>query len=287
MIRIIRAGPGTLVQDLGRAGYAHIGVTRSGAWDRESHSLAQRLVGNEEGAAGIEVLLGGLEFVALHTITVAVTGHDCPVTVGGRAVGVGSPVAVRRGEMVVVGRAARGARHYVAVRGGLAVPPALGSRSTDTLAGLGPGQLRPDDVLPTGDMHSTPPVVDHAAVRERPPRPLRLVLGPRHDWFDSESVRRLLDREFTVQPASNRVGIRLAGPALRRSRKGEVAPEAMVRGAVQVPPDGNPVILGPDHPSTGGYPVIACIIDSDTDRCAQLLPGDSVRFTSNEDWLGG
>lgn len=282
---ILAPGPLTTVQDLGRPGLAALGVGASGAADRGSLRLANRLVGNAEGAAALELTLGGLRVRVAGAAIVALTGAPCPVTVGGRSMGMNGPIAVRPGEVIAVGAPAEGVRTYLAVRGGVAVPPVLGARSTDTLSGLGPEPVRAGSVLPIGTETTGFPVVDQAPVR----RPaggagdagdavLRVVPGPRADWFDPDALRTLGADPYLVTAESNRIGVRLDGPELRRTETAELPPEGMVRGALQVPPSGRPVLLLADHPVTGGYPVIGVVADEDVDRAGQLRPGDRVRF---------
>lgn len=276
------------VQDLGRPGYAHLGVTRSGAADRRALRLANRLVGNPEHAAALEVLLGGLVLTAPDGAVLALAGAVCPVLVDGRAASVNSVLTVPAGGRVEVGVAQAGLRTVLAVRGGLAVTPTLGSRSTDTLAGLGPAALQPGDVLPIDAPGPGAgwPVVDHAPV-PGPPLPdevvvLDAVAGPRASWVEAAALQRFWATTWTVGPDSDRVGLRLLGDPLDRARDAglpaELPSEGLVRGAVQVPPSGLPVVFGADHPVTGGYPVVAVLRDAACDLAAQLRPGQPVRF---------
>ncbi|MEZ5117689.1 MAG: biotin-dependent carboxyltransferase family protein [Candidatus Nanopelagicales bacterium] len=279
-LEVVSAGPLTTVQDLGRPGLGRLAVTASGAYDRAALRLANRLVGNPEGAAGLECLLGGLAVRAVDApVTVAVTGCRGALTVDDRAVDRGTPLTVAPGQVLVLGPAASGLRAYVAVRGGLSVPPVLGSRSRDTLAGLGPEPLTAGGRLPVGAAVGPVPAVDHVPVPAYgEPVPLAALPGPRWDWF-TDGARALLGAAtYEVSTRSDRVGIRLTGPALERVVTGELPSEPLVRGALQVPPDGTPVIMGPDHPTTGGYPVVAVLREADQDRCAQLRSGDRVRL---------
>ena len=270
MIEILEPGPAATVQDLGRAGYAALGVPRSGAFDRGALRLANRLVGNPDGAAGIELTLGGLALRFADPATVALTGAACPGAPDHDA-----PVSLPAGAVLRLGTPARGLRSYLAVRGGLAVPAVLGSRSTDTLSGLGPERLRAGDQLPVGT-DGVGAVSPQAAAPPGPAPALRLRLGPRADWFTEQARTALLTTTWTVRADSDRIGVRLDGPALHRARTGELPSEPMLPGALQVPPDGRPIVLGPDAPVTGGYPVIAVL--DDLDPVAQLRPGDAVRF---------
>lgn len=276
---VVTPGPLTTVQDLGRPGLAALGVGESGAADRGSLRLANRLVGNVESAAGLELTLGGLKVRFADAAIVAVTGAPCSVKVGERAAGMDSPIAVRAGEVVAVGTPSSGVRTYLAVRGGVAVPPVLGARSTDTLSGLGPEPVRAGTVLPIGAETIGFPRVDQAPVRrDSGDAVLRVIPGPRADWFDAEALRTLGAEPYVVTAESNRIGVRLDGAELRRAESAELPPEGMVRGALQVPPRGRPVLLLADHPVTGGYPVIAVVVDEDLDRAGQVRPGERVRF---------
>jgi biotin-dependent carboxylase-like uncharacterized protein len=266
-LEVLEVGPLVTVQDRGRVGYAHLGVPRAGALDAPAAALANRLVGNDEDAAVLEVLLGGL---ALRTDT------GCWVAVTGAA-GRGGAEWLPAGAELRVDAPPTGLRSYVAVAGGIAVPPVLGSRSTDTLAWVGPAPVARGAVLPVGEPRAEPRPLD--TPRAPQPGPLRLVPGPRDDWFAPDALDVLCGSAYTVGADSNRVGLRLDGPVLRRAREGELASEGLVLGAVQVPPSGLPVVFLADHPPTGGYPVIGVVEADDLWQCAQLRPGDRVRFT--------
>jgi biotin-dependent carboxylase-like uncharacterized protein len=279
-LTVVRPGPLTTVQDLGRPGLAHLGVTTSGAADRASLRLANRLVGNREGAAALEVTVGGLAVRAEADLLLAVTGATGPVTVDGTAVAEDALLPLRRGRTLELGPAGAGLRRYVAVRGGVDVPPVLGSRATDTLAGLGPDPLREGDTLPVGGEVECWPVTELAPV---PPRPagevvLDAVPGPRPERLATGGLERLAATGWTVSPDSDRVGLRLDGPPLAHAAEREWPSEGAPLGAVQVPPGGRPVIFLADHPVTGGYPVVAVVVDRDVDRAAQLRPGQPVRL---------
>jgi len=281
-----RAGPLTTVQDLGRPGLAHLGVTRGGAADRSSLRLANRLVANREGAAALEVTLGGLVLTSLVPVTIAVTGAGCPIVVAGRRVAAAAPVAVAAGAELALGPATTGLRAYLAVRGGIAVAPVLGSRSWDGLAGLGPRPLADGDLVPLGDVPGAEvegrPAVDHAAVPGLPgggePVRLRAVPGPDAGRLPPAELDRLWTQLWQVAVHSDRVAVRLAAAAGLRREPGEVAPTGLVRGAVQLPPSGLPLIFLADHPVTGGYPVVAVLRDAEVDRAAQLRPGQPVQL---------
>ena len=278
---VLDPGPLTTVQDRGRPGWAHLGVPRAGALDGPGAALANRLVGNSVEAAVLETTLGGVSLQASTAMTLAVTGADAPVTVDGRSVAAREPVAVRSGQTLCVGPARTGLRSYVAAAGGIDVPAVLGSRSTDTLSGMGPAPLTKDQELPVGDPLGDPRGVDVSVVRPLvPPTLLRFRPGPRADWFADEALEALTRSTYAVSSDSNRVGVRLNGPGLDRHRTGELPSEGLVLGAIQVPASGEPLVFLNDHPTTGGYPVVGVVAAGDLPACAQLRPGDEVRFTT-------
>ncbi len=278
-LRVRRTGPLCLVEDLGRVGSSGIGVGRSGAADRASLEQGNRALGNPEGAAALEVTFGGLEVevVGGHT-WLCVTGAPAPVTVDGRGVGDHTVFPVGPGDVVRIGVPRLGLRTYLAVRGGLDVPAVLGSRSHDVMAGLGPPPLAEGDELPVGAAPEGFPDIDVLP----PPRldedvVLRVVRGPRDGWV--EDVEALVRTDWTASERSNRVGMRLAGGVVaHREDKSQLPSEGTWRGAVQVPPSGEPVVFLADHPVTGGYPVVAVVVDADVDRAAQVRPGQRLRF---------
>jgi KipI family sensor histidine kinase inhibitor len=280
-IEVVHCGPSGTVQDTGRRGYARIGVGRSGAADARAAALANRLVGNTEAAALLELSFGAtLTFRA--TTRVAVTGASCALSNGGRDETLNAPFVVAAGESLVVGPATVGLRTYVAVRGGVDVPPELGSRSTDVLSGLGPAPLTAGTVLPVGTATTGPPppveVAPVAPVQDGD-LTVRVLSGPRDDWFTGDALDTVTREPYVVTAESNRVGVRLSGPRLARSRDGELPSEGMVAGSVQVPPGGDPIVFLADHPVTGGYPVIAVVCEADLPVLAQARPGQRVRFT--------
>jgi biotin-dependent carboxylase-like uncharacterized protein len=264
------------VQDHGRVGLAHLGVPRAGALDPPAAALANRVVGNDEGAAVLEVTMGGLAVRTTTPLWLAVTGARCAVSVDGRPAAHGEAVWVPRDGVLRIGPAESGVRAYLAVSGGIAVEPVLGSRSTDTLAWVGPPRVVAGGELPVGRPQESPAALD--APRLPRPGPLRVDPGPRADWFAADALRRLCGTTYTVTPESNRIGLRLDGPPLERVRDDELPSEGMVLGAVQVPPDGRPVVFLADHPTTGGYPVLAVVRPDDLWRCAQVRPGERIGF---------
>ncbi len=282
---VLAAGPLSLLEDLGRPGRADLGVSPSGAVDRGSARQANRLVGNDRSAAVVETVLGGLELRTHGTQVVAVSGAPAPLTVldgDGEPRGhppTDAPFALRDGEVLRLGTPPYGLRSYVALRGGLAVPPVLGSRSTDVLAGLGPAPLAADTLLPVG----APPraavgLPEPGRVREGGLTRVTVLPGPRADWLTEGSLDRLGRQEWVVTDRSNRVGLRLDGLPLVRAVETELPSEGAVAGAVQVPADGRPVLFLADHPVTGGYPVVAVVRDADLDALAQVRPGERVRL---------
>jgi biotin-dependent carboxylase-like uncharacterized protein len=275
---VLATGPLALVQDLGRPGLAASGVGCSGAADRAALRLGNRLVANPEGAAGIETVLGGLALRAQRWLTLALTGAPAPATIDGTPVGHHSVLAMRPGQELRLGSPPTGLRTYVAVRGGVDVAPVLGSRSTDVMSGIGPPPLAVGDVVPVGPEPADFPLIDVAPVAVPPGGTvtLRAVLGPRADWVSEP--RALAATEWTASSRSDRVGMRLEGEPLRRRDDSELPSEGMVRGSVQVPPGGELVLFLADHAVTGGYPVVAVVLDADVDKAAQVRPGQHVKF---------
>jgi biotin-dependent carboxylase-like uncharacterized protein len=288
-LEVLAPGALVLVEDAGRPGLAASGVGRSGAADRTAHRLGARLVGHPEDRAALEVLLGGLAVRARGRLTVAVTGAPAPATVDGRPVAHATLVELPHGATLALGMPATGLRTYLTVRGGIDVPAVLGSRSADTLSGLGPPPVRVGDVLPVGEPGHRFPTVDHVA---RPAAHtdgltvLEVLPGPRAAWVGGmgTGLGGLLGVDRVVSGDSDRVGLRLAGTPVARLapwRDVELPSEGMVRGAVQLPPDGEPLVFLADHPVTGGYPVVGVLTASACDRAAQLRPGDAVRLVAS------
>ncbi|QBI54794.1 5-oxoprolinase subunit C family protein [Streptomonospora litoralis] len=279
-VEVVRTGVLTTVQDGGRRGHAALGVGASGAADRASYALANRLLANPEGAAALEVTMGGLTLRARGTVAVAVTGAPCPVTVDGRGAATDTVLHLGDGAELRLEAPCSGLRSYVAARGGFDTPIVLGSRSTDTLAGLGPPRPEPGTVLRIGPPPRALPAVDWVPTRPFPADELslRVVPGPRDDWFTDDALDVLLGSTYEVTARSDRIGARLTGPLLHRRGGGELPSEGMVPGSLQVPPEGNPVLFLADHPVTGGYPVIAVVVAADVARAAQARPGARLRF---------
>lgn len=277
VLRVLDPGPLALVEDLGRPGREHWGVAPSGAFDRAAHALAQRLAGNDPGTAGLEVLLGGLRCVPLADAVVAVAGASCPVTVAGRPEAPGVALRLRAGDELALGRPERGVRTYVAVRGGLDVPPVLGSRSRDTGAALGPPPVSAGDLLPVGaatagDAWFGP--VPSAPTWAGGDAGLELAPGP-HDELAGD-----VQGMWLVAGDSDRVGVRLTradSPHRRAGRSSGSLPSfPVVPGSVQVTPAGELVVLGPDAGVSGGYPVVGVATTTSLHRLGQCRPGDTV-----------
>ena len=280
-LRVEHPGASALVEDLGRPGLAHLGVPASGALDRGALTLANRLVGNPDGAAALEVLVGGFRARFEGEAWFAVTGAWGPVTLDGRPVAPYAAARARDGSVLELGTAARGIRYVLAVRGGLDAPAVLGSRSRDTLAAIGPKPVVAGQVLPIGpEPAASVPVIDQDVAFPPPQDAVRLSLlpGPRADWFTDAARVALFDRPWRVSEQADRIGVRLVGPTLERLRPGELASEATVPGSMQVAGDGQPTILLADRPVTGGYPVIAIVDPGSLDAMAQVRPGQEVRF---------
>jgi biotin-dependent carboxylase-like uncharacterized protein len=279
----------TLRQDTGRPGQAGQGVSASGALDQAALRSANALVGNPENEAVLETVAGGVQLRSHGPTVIAITGADAPLTLTPASgapyeVARHQPLALNDGDVLQIGPPRAGVRCYLAARGGFAVPPVLGSRATDTLAHVGPPPLAAGDVLP---IH---PVTRGAIVQPAAPPPddlpqaqhetvLDVTLGPRTDWFTPEAVTLLERQRWRVTPLSNRVGLRLEGAQpLPRAITGELPSEGTPLGALQVPPNGQPVLFLADHPLTGGYPVIACVAAYHLDRAGQLPVGAWVRL---------
>ncbi|MFE5671082.1 biotin-dependent carboxyltransferase family protein [Agromyces sp. NPDC056523] len=273
-------GP-VLVQDLGRPGRAALGVGESGALDRGALALANRLVGNPDGAAGLEVVLGGLRVVPDADAWVAVAGAWGRVVVAGHDAGPYRAVRVRAGEPLELGPAERGLRYVLAMRGGLDEPSVLGSRSRDTLAGIGPEPVLPGRVLAVGaEPVASVPLLDDDAAYPPPSGPVTLALlpGPRADWVTDAALAALYEATWRLSAASDRIGARLEGPVLDRRVAAELPSEPTVAGGIQVTGAGVPTILLADRPVTGGYPVVAIVDPASLDAVAQVRPGQAVRF---------
>ncbi|MEG0007370.1 MAG: biotin-dependent carboxyltransferase family protein [Aeromonas sp.] len=280
MLEVIRPGLQSTVQDLGRPGVRHLGIALGGALDREALILANRLVGNTAGTAGIELVLGAAEFRLLRDGWLALTGADCAAILDGEPVWHGWRWRVRRGQCLRLSAPRHGMRTYLALDGGMAVPPVMGSRATELQAAFGGYQgrtLQAGDRLPLGSPLSHAGTLG-AWLRESDAS-LRVLPGPEFDEFDPAAATALWQGEWRLNPASNRMGVRLDGPTLVRSRGRELASHGVLPGVIQVPPGGQPIVLLADAQTTGGYPRIGCVIEADLWKLAQLRPGARLRFS--------
>ncbi len=279
-----------LFQDLGRPGQASQGVGVSGAADRASLRAANRLVGNPAGTAALEIAFGRFRFRMKGAGVMALTGAPAAIAIEAAdgtvlAAPHDTAVALEDGDTVSIGAAARGLRSYLALRGGFDVAPVLGSASCDMLAQIGPRPLAPGDRIavlaaPVGALVATDAVVSAELPKAGGVVRLDVTLGPRTDWFTAQAVASFLSQDWEVTPQSSRVGIRLKGAALQRGDTRELPSEATVRGAVQVPASGQPVLFLADHPLTGGYPVIANVAARHLDLAGQVPIGAKVRFNA-------
>jgi biotin-dependent carboxylase-like uncharacterized protein len=307
-VEVVQPGPLTTVQDLGRRGLAHLGVPTSGAADLASLRLANALVGNDENEACLEITLGRLALRFGFDAVVALTGAPAPIRLSGAADDSAADgrrpahqtaFGVPAGTLLRLGAPSAGLRSYLAIGGGIAVTPVLASRSTDLLSGLGPDPLRPSQRLPVGPPRSRPEIqparqprgavltvaAGHSPASGSPAElstasvtRLRVIAGPRDAWFTAPSMAAFASSSYQVTAASNRSGLRLAGPPLRRARDTELPSEGMAAGSLQVSHDGQPILLLADHPTTGGYPVIGVVVSADLPLAAQLRPGQLIRF---------
>lgn len=282
MIEVLRAGLCDLVMDQGRPGQGALGVPMGGAADPAALAAANRLVGNPPESAGLEIVLAGPELHFPDGGTVAFTGAKFAARrSNGEPVRWNETLHLSAGERLTLGAAESGSRCWLAVSGGLAVPPVLGSRSTFLPAGFGGLEgraLRAGDRLARGE-HNRAPRPLCAQPPAWPEAALRVVAGPQTDWFDDAGLAAFFGTTYRVGQASDRRGIRLEGVSVAR-RAGELPSQGVLPGAIQVPPDGQPIILGWDGPVTGGYPVVATVVSADWARLAQLRPGDPVCFVT-------
>lgn len=264
----------TLVEDLGRVGVAALGVPRAGAADADALELANRLVGNDPGAAALECTAHGptLRFAAPAHVAV-VGGAD--VHLDGRAIPTGVVLPVAAGQRLRVGPVGGDLRAYVGIDGGIDTPPLLGSRSSDTLCGLGPGRLVAGDEVPLGPPGRPHGRLHHGHRRAPGPRLLRILPGP--DPLADDGLKLLTGSTWTVGAASDRVGVRLSGPRIRAGSS-LVSSRGVVTGTVQLPPDGAPIVLSCDHATVGGYPAVAAVVRADLAELGRCRPGDEVRF---------
>jgi antagonist of KipI len=283
-IHVQAAGLLTTVQDLGREGFGPMGVSPSGAADAISLRIGNRLLGNAEGAAGLEMTLLGGTFVFPEGGILALTGSDFGATLDDAPVKLWTPVESRRGQTLRLGPTRSGARCYLCVRGGIQVTPFLGSASTHLLSGLGGHEgraLRKGDVLRVGDANGAyrrRQVAAKALEHVSPRKVLRVTPGPQSDWFPEAAQKIIYASTYRVAEESNRMGLRLEGEAIQEGAYGEMITEGVSIGAVQVPSGGLPIILFVEQQTTGGYAKIANVISADLSSLGQLRPRDEIRF---------
>ncbi len=283
---VLRAGPAVTVQDAGRFGYQRLGVSPAGPMDPWSHRLADRLADNPEGSAGLEIGPGVLELeVRAERVRIGLAGAARTVTIDGRPRPWWSALSLVHGQRLALGPAAAGVWSYLAVRGGIALPPVLGSRSTHTLSrigGLEGRALRAGDLLPLGEAEIPTDLPDQALGASPEPidGPIRVVLGPQEAWFTEAGIATFLAAPWRVSVRSDRMGYRLEGPRIEHARSPNIVSDGIVFGSIQVPGSGQPIVLLADRQTTGGYPKIATVIGADLGRLAQTPAGGSVRFAA-------
>jgi antagonist of KipI len=284
VIQVEEPGLLTTVQDLGREGYGPMGVSASGAADPISLRIGNRLVGNAEGAAGLEMTLLGGTFVFPEGAIVALTGSDFGATLDGKGVELWTSVVAKRGQTLRLGPTRSGARCYLCVQGGIAVTPFLGSASTHLLSGLGGHEgraLRKGDVLKIGEakgIYSKRTLAAKARERFSPRKVLRVTPGPQSDWFPESAQQIFHASTYRVAEESNRMGLRLEGAPIREGSGGKMITEGVSMGAVQITAGGLPIILFVEQQTTGGYAKIANVISADLSSLGQLRPRDEIRF---------
>jgi antagonist of KipI len=287
-----RAGFLTSVQDLGRTGFRQFGVSTGGALDSFALRVANLLVGNDEDAAGLEITLGSLQLRFEDERIVAWCGGEFEVQIGSRVLAAGHVAHLQAGDELKFGRAQIGCRCWLAISGGIDVPVILGSRATDLRAGFGGlegrklrdgdqlplGEFRPSQTAATGGISSWTGPHDWVSPAKRYPV-LRFVRGS--DWFrfNDVTIQRITNQEFAVSADSDRMGVRLDGPELKREKETDLISEAVASGTIQVPPSGKPILLLGDCQTIGGYPKIGYVITVDLGIAAQLRADDGVRFT--------
>lgn len=283
-LRVIQAGPYSTVQDAGRVGSQRFGISPAGAADPALLAVANTLAGNAPDAAAIEcTLMGDAYEVAAETARLAIAG-DVTVKIDGEAADPWRSYLLRRGQKLRIGPCRSGLRFYVAVAGGIACPPVLGSRSTHVRTGIGGiegRRLKAGDLLPLAQDAATGPErrFDPAGLPAAPER-LRVVLGPQDDYFTAAGIATFLESDYAVARDADRMGCRLEGPAIEHAKGHNIISDGIPLGGIQVPGNGLPIVLMRDRQTTGGYPKIACLIGPDVARLAQKRPGETVRFAA-------
>lgn len=292
MLEILEAGLLTTIQDGGRWGWARYGVPPSGPMDAAAFHAANQLLGNRPDAAALEITLSGPTIRARAECLIAVCGAGFDLWVGNLPVPNWHAVYVRSGQLIRFGQLRNGARAYLAIAGGLALPNYLGSQSTYLKGGFGGLEgraLRPGDRLPCGRAAFADLAQRAGKAWPRDQRPpysntptLRVILGPQQDYFSQVGLETFLSTPYKLTPAADRMGIRLQGAAIQHCGPTGIPSDGVVSGSIQVPPDGQPIVMMVDHQTTGGYPKIATLLQADLPLLAQCLPGDEVRFALRE-----
>jgi antagonist of KipI len=284
MIAVLSPGFQSVIQDLGRPGFAHVGVSASGAADPLSFRIGNLIVGNAENTPALEMTLVGGEFEFLQRSVVTITGSDFGPTLDGQAAAMWSPFVVRNGQRLCFGATKSGARCYLCVRGGLGIKPVLGSVSTHIQTKLGGFQGRPlrkGDVIPLTSSSGVRVETAKLDVKEvlawLTGTEIRVTPGLQEDYFSQSELEKFFSSTFEVLEDSNRMGLRLAG-TLIKARTHDIITEGAPLGAIQIPPNEHPIILFVEHQTTGGYPKIANVIAADIPRVGQLRPRDRIRF---------
>jgi len=277
-------GPMTSLQDQGRSGYQRFGVSPSGVMDMRSLAMANALVGNPPGMAAIEfVNLGGAFTCESGDVHLALVGADCQLSIDDVPVPPRTSAILKEGQTAQVGSTRSGTFSYLSVAGGFALKPQLGSLSfhlRSRLGGLNGAPLKAGDRLPCAAEVQAGASMQLAATSDEGDRPIRVMLGPQDDYFTPEAIRTFLENEFTVTPQADRMGFQLSGPIIEHAKGFNIVSDGIVTGHVQVPGNGQPIVLMRDRQTAGGYPKIATVISADLDRFAQLRPGATVRFSA-------
>jgi biotin-dependent carboxylase-like uncharacterized protein len=281
-IEVVDVVPGATIQDLGRPGLAHLGVPHAGAMDAAALRLGNRLLGNPEDAAGVEVLVGGMSVRFLRATTFALTGAPAPTRLAGLAVGHAAVHRAGTGQLLAMSPPPFGLWSYLTVGGGIDAPPTLASRSTDTLSGIGPSPLRPGDLLSVGPRPRATSRCDvpalTGAARPGPRLFAEFRWGPRDDRLTTEARSLLVAQDWTVTSTTDRVAARLAGPELTFADPSELPTEAVALGSIQVTNAGTPIVHLANPPPTGGYSVVGVISVEHVPRVAQSRPGTLLRL---------
>jgi antagonist of KipI len=284
-LHVIKAGMLTTIQDRGRWGLQSRGVPVAGPMDPSSHRLANAIVGNGADAATLEVTLVGPELEFEDERILAVAGAEFELTVDGRSAPQAAPFIVSAGATLRFGSRIRGARAYLAVAGGLAVPPTLGSRATHVISamgGLDGRPLRAGDVVPLGERPANARLADRAVAAITPlpggDARIRVLPGPQVEYFVDDALETLQSGPYAIGGKSDRMGFRLEGPGLMHARGADIISDATPVGVLQVPASGQPILLMADRPTAGGYPKLATVISADVSVAGQLGPGDRISF---------